>query len=60
MKLIPTESWDNELCEITAILCILSIGLMWEGMKSWEFESHHIWKEILNKVYSSKKTLQLT
>ena len=51
MKLIPTESWDNELFEITAILCILSMCLMWEGMKSWESEFHHIWKEILNKVF---------
>ena len=60
MKLTPTESWDNGLFEITAILCILSICLMWERMKSWEFESHHSWKEIFNKVFSSKKTLQLT
>ena len=63
MKLIPTESWDNGLFEITTILCILSMCLMWEDMKSAEFESHHIlnfWKEILNKVFSSKKTLQLT
>ena len=39
MKLIPNESWDIELFEITEILCILSMCLMWEGMKSQEFES---------------------
>ena len=63
MKLIPTESWNNGLFEITEILCVLSKCLMWEGMKSREFESHYIWnfwKEILNKVLTSKKTLQLT
>ena len=40
IKLIPTESWDNEkgVFEITEILCILSMCLMWEGMKSGEFE----------------------
>ena len=36
MKLIPTESWDNELFEIIEILCILSMCLMWKGMKSKE------------------------
>ena len=59
MKLIPTESWNNGLFEITEILCVLSMCLMWEGMKSREFESHYIWnfwKEILNKVLTSKKT----
>ena len=59
MKLIPTESWNNGLFEITKILCVLSMCLMWEGMKSREFESHYIWnfwKEILNKVLTSKKT----
>ena len=53
MKLIPTESWNNGLFEITKILCVLSMCLMWEGMKSREFESHYIWnfwKEILNQV----------
>ena len=53
MKLIPTESWNNGLFEITKILCVLSMGLMWGGMKSREFESHYIWnfwKEILNQV----------
>ena len=62
MKLTPTESWNNELFEITEILCILSMCLMWEGMKSEEIESPHIWsfwKEILNKVFTSKKILQL-
>ena len=47
------------LFEITEILFILSMCLMWEGMKSREFESHYIWnfwKEILNKVLTSKKT----
>ena len=61
MKVIPTESWDNGVFEITEILCILSMCLMWEGMKSGEFESHCIWnfwKEILNKVFTSKKTWQ--
>ena len=57
MKLIPTESRDNELFEITEIffLYILSMCLMWEGMKSGEFGSHHIWnfwKKILNKVFT--------
>ena len=62
MKLIPTESWNNELFEITEILCILSMCLMWEGMKSEEIESPLIWnfwKEILNKGFTSKKILQL-
>ena len=62
MKLIPTESWNNELFEITEILCILSMCLMWEGMKSEEIESPLIWnfwKEILNKAFTSKKILQL-
>ena len=40
MKLIPTECRDNGLFEITEILCILSICLMWDGMKSGEFESY--------------------
>jgi len=39
MKLTPNESWDIELFEITEILYILSTCLMWEGMKSQEFES---------------------
>ena len=55
MKLIPNESWDIELFEITEILCILSMRLMWEGMKSQEFEWPHIrnfWKEILNEVFT--------
>ena len=59
MKLKPTESWNNGLFEITEILYVLSMCLMWEGMKSREFESHYIWnfwKEILNKVLTSKKT----
>ena len=63
MKLILTESWNNGLFEITEILCVLSMCLMWEGMKSWEFESHYIWnfwEEILNQVLTAKKTLQLT
>ena len=58
-----TQSWKNGLFEITEILCVLSMCLMWEGMKSREFESHYIWnfwKEILNKVLTSKKTWQLT
>ena len=62
MKLIPTESWNNELFEITEILCILSMCLMWEGMKSEEIESPLIWnfwKEILNNGFTSKKILQL-
>ena len=45
------------------ILCVLSMCLMRDGMKTREFESHYIWnfwKEILNKVLTSKKTLQLT
>ena len=58
MKLIPSESWDIELFEITEILCILSMCLMWEGMKSQEFESPHFWKEILKEVFTSKKILQ--
>ena len=56
MKLLATESGDNGLFEITEVFCILSLCLMLEGMKSGEFESHHIWnfwKEILNKVFTN-------
>ena len=63
IKLIPTKSWNNGLFEITEIMCVLSMCLMWEGMNSREFEFHYIWnfwKEILNQVLTSKKTLQLT
>ena len=61
IKVIPTESWDIWVFEITEMLCILSMCLMWEDMKSGEFESHRIWnfwKEILNNVFTSKKTWQ--
>ena len=63
MKLLPTGSWDNGLFEITKIFCILAMCLIWDGMKSGEFDSHHnwnFWKEILKKVFTSKKALQLT
>ena len=63
MKLIPNESWDIELFEITEILCILSMCLMWEGMKSQELESDLIFgileENFKWSFYTSKKILQL-
>ena len=63
MKLIPNESWDIELFEITEILCILSMCLMWEGMKSQELESDLTFGILEGNFkwsfYTSKKILQL-
>jgi len=35
MKLIPNESWDDELFEITEILCILSMWGRNEILRIW-------------------------
>ena len=63
MKLIPNESWDIELFEITEILCILSMCLMWEGMKSQELASDRTFGilegNFKQSFYTSKKILQL-
>ena len=39
------QNWNNGLFEITEILWVLCMCLMWEGMKSREFEFHFIWRE---------------
>ena len=57
MKLIPNESWDNELLEITEILCILSKA--W-NLKNLNFLMFQIfWGKFLNEIFTSKKILQL-